>query len=181
VERETWRLEVMDRAGERRAARAPLTREAGTALDFAGLLRRAERHRVQYLKGVTCNNLGEPLRHGACGRASRSVIWLARPVLNVRRFFYYGYHDDDPAQIFQSSLPIGRVLEDQEDLCLRFDVLTKTKQPELPRYWTTRDRAGDLAALSAGRRGPPRDRGRDLPPEAWCKRNWPNSFIHRRS
>jgi hypothetical protein len=32
-------------------------------------------------------------------------------------------------------------LGDQEDLRLRFDVLTKTKQPELHRYWTQRDRA----------------------------------------
>ena len=32
-------------------------------------------------------------------------------------------------------------LADQEELRLRFDVLTKTKQPELHRYWTTRDRA----------------------------------------
>jgi hypothetical protein len=42
----------------------------------------------------------------------RVVVWMARPVENVRRVFYYGYHNDDPAQIFQSSLPIGRVLED---------------------------------------------------------------------
>ena len=27
---------------------------------------------------------------------------------------------------------------------LRFDVLTKTKQPELLRYWTTRDRAANV-------------------------------------
>ena len=39
-------------------------------------------------------------------------MWLARPVENVRRVFYYGYHNDDPAQVFRSSLPIGRVLED---------------------------------------------------------------------
>jgi len=31
-------------------------------------------------------------------------------------------------------------LGDQEDFRLRFDVLTKTKQPELCRYWTQRDR-----------------------------------------
>ena len=30
----------------------------------------------------------------------------------MRRVYYYGYHNDDPAQRFQSSLPIGRVLED---------------------------------------------------------------------
>ena len=33
---------------------------------------------------------------------------------------------------------------DQEDVRLRFDVLTKTRQPELHRYWTTRDRAANL-------------------------------------
>ena len=51
-------------------------------------------------------------------------------------------------------------LADQEDLRLRFDVLTKTKQSELHRYWTTRDRAANvrlyrlaaeiLAAVDAG-------------------------------
>ena len=35
-------------------------------------------------------------------------------------------------------------LADQEDLRLRFDVLTKTKQPELHRYWTQRDRAANV-------------------------------------
>jgi len=32
---------------------------------------------------------------------------------------------------------------DQEDVRLRFDVLTKTRVPELVRYWTTRDRAAN--------------------------------------
>jgi putative RecB family exonuclease len=32
-------------------------------------------------------------------------------------------------------------LGEQEDVRLRFDVLTKTRQPELHRYWTQRDRA----------------------------------------
>jgi putative RecB family exonuclease len=35
-------------------------------------------------------------------------------------------------------------LGDQEDIRLRFDVLTKTKQPELHRYWTQRDRAANV-------------------------------------
>jgi putative RecB family exonuclease len=35
-------------------------------------------------------------------------------------------------------------LADQEDLRLRFDVLTKTKQPELHRYWTRRDREANV-------------------------------------
>jgi hypothetical protein len=35
-------------------------------------------------------------------------------------------------------------LGDQEDLRLRFDVLTKTKHPELRCYWTQRDRAASV-------------------------------------
>ena len=35
-------------------------------------------------------------------------------------------------------------LGDQEDLRLRFDVLTKSKQPELCRHWTQRDRAASI-------------------------------------
>src|SRR5207253_5535975 len=70
-------------------------------------------HAVRYMKGVTCNNIGEPLGMGLWeGVPLRVVVWQARPVENLRRVFYYGYHNDDPAQIFQSSLPIGRVLED---------------------------------------------------------------------
>jgi DMSO/TMAO reductase YedYZ molybdopterin-dependent catalytic subunit len=42
----------------------------------------------------------------------RELIWLTQPVENLRRVFYYGYHNDEPAQMFRSSLPIGRVLED---------------------------------------------------------------------
>ena len=38
-------------------------------------------------------------------------------------------------------------LADQEDLRLRFDVLTKTKRPELHRYWTRRDRAANRRLL----------------------------------
>jgi len=30
--------------------------------------------------------------------------------------FYHGYHNDDPKQLFRSSLPVGRVLEDPDDL-----------------------------------------------------------------
>src|SRR5262249_10467999 len=35
-------------------------------------------------------------------------------------------------------------LADQSDVRLRFDVLTKTKQPELHRYWPSRDRAANV-------------------------------------
>ncbi|MBM3835121.1 MAG: hypothetical protein FJ403_17980 [Verrucomicrobia bacterium] len=42
----------------------------------------------------------------------REIIWRTEPRENLRRVFYYGYHNDDPKQMFRSSLPIGRVFED---------------------------------------------------------------------
>ena len=92
---------------------APLAKDLGTALDFEGLLKLGREHGVRYLKGVTCNNLGEPLGMGLWeGVPLRVVIWMARPVANVRRVLYHGYHNDDPRQLFQSTLPIWRVLEE---------------------------------------------------------------------
>jgi DMSO/TMAO reductase YedYZ molybdopterin-dependent catalytic subunit len=73
----------------------------------------AEKHAVRFLKVMTCNNGDSPLGMGLWeGVPLREVIWLARPVNNIRRVYYHGYHNDDPKQLFQSSLPIGRVLED---------------------------------------------------------------------
>jgi DMSO/TMAO reductase YedYZ molybdopterin-dependent catalytic subunit len=46
----------------------------------------------------------------------RTLVWLAKPRENLRRVFYYGYHNDDPKQMFRSSLPVGRVLEDYDGL-----------------------------------------------------------------
>ncbi len=113
LERETWRLEVVADPTSDARLDNPLSIEAGTPLDFAGLLRLGERHGVRYLKGMTCNNLGEPLGMGLWeGVPLREVVWLAQPTLNVRRVAYFGYHNDAPAQIFRSTLPFGRVLED---------------------------------------------------------------------
>jgi DMSO/TMAO reductase YedYZ molybdopterin-dependent catalytic subunit len=113
LERETWQLEIVADPETDAEVSAPLTREQGTAIDFETLLRLGAEHGVRLLKGVTCNNLGEPLGMGLWeGVPLRVLVWLARPVRNIRRVFYYGYHHDNPAEIFQSSLPIGRVLED---------------------------------------------------------------------
>jgi DMSO/TMAO reductase YedYZ molybdopterin-dependent catalytic subunit len=115
--RETWRLEVVsDPANPARLA-GELTRANGRALDFAGLLKLGETHAVRFPKVMTCLNLGCPLGMGLWeGIPLREVIWLTRPRENLRRVFYYGYHNDDPKQMFRSSLPIGRVLEDPFDL-----------------------------------------------------------------
>jgi hypothetical protein len=111
--RETWRLEVVADPESNSQIERPLSKADGTALDFDGLLKLAEKHAVRYLKVMTCNNGDSPLGMGLWeGVPLREVLWLARPKQNVRHIFYYGYHNDDPKQMFQCWLPVNRVLED---------------------------------------------------------------------
>ena len=68
------------------------------------------------------------------------MIWLAEPKRNVRRVFYYGYHNDDPKQRFQSSLSIGRVLEDLPRmepviLCYKLNGQWLTSKRGRPKRW----------------------------------------------
>ena len=114
---ETWQLEVVSDPENKADLENPLTKAAGTALNWDGLMRLAEKQAVSFGKVMTCNNIGRPLGMGFWeGVPLRNVIWMAKPTENVRRVFYHGYHNDDPQQIFRSSLPIGRVLEDPFDL-----------------------------------------------------------------
>ena len=111
--KESWQLEVVPDPGSDAKLENPLSKESGTALDWNGLQKLAETRAVRYMKVMTCNNRAEPLGMGLWeGVPLRDVIWMARPTGNVRRIFYHGYHNQDPEQLFQSSLPIGRVLAD---------------------------------------------------------------------
>jgi DMSO/TMAO reductase YedYZ molybdopterin-dependent catalytic subunit len=113
LERETWKLEVIADPQSNSVLESPLTHERGTAFTFDALLRLAEKKATRYLKVITCNNIVSPLGMGLWeGVPLRDVLWLARPKENIRHVFYYGYHNDDPKQIFQCWLPINRVLED---------------------------------------------------------------------
>ena len=115
--RETWRLEVVSDPDNPAKIGKPLTKTDGTALDFEALVKLGETHAVRFPKVMTCLNLGCPLGMGLWeGVPLREVIWLTKPREDLRRVFYYGYHNDDPTQMFRSSLPIGRVLEDPFDL-----------------------------------------------------------------
>jgi DMSO/TMAO reductase YedYZ molybdopterin-dependent catalytic subunit len=110
---ETWQLEVVPDPESNAEVERPLSKAAGTALDWAGLMKLAETKVVRYMFVMSCTNGKTPCGMGLWeGVPLRDVIWLAKPTGNVRRVFYYGYHNDDPEQRFQSSLPIGRVLED---------------------------------------------------------------------
>ena len=113
LSRETWQLEVIADPGSNAKVRDPLSIALGNAMDWTGLMRLAEERAVRYMQVMSCTNAGKPLGMGLWeGVPLRDVIWLARPTGNVRRVFYYGFHNNDPKQRFQSSLPIGRVLED---------------------------------------------------------------------
>ena len=115
--RDTWKLEVISDPEDPARLRSPLTVANGTALDFAALMQLAQRHAVRFTKVMTCLNIGCPLGTGLWeGIPLREVLWLTRPRENLRRVFYYGYHNDDEQQLFRSSLPVSRVLEDQFDL-----------------------------------------------------------------
>ncbi|MCX8035528.1 MAG: molybdopterin-dependent oxidoreductase [Candidatus Sumerlaeia bacterium] len=125
LHRDTWQLEVVADSGQEAgpagqvgqdgAAKIenPLSKELGTALDFAALMKLAEKHAVRFMSVMTCTNGRQPFGMGLWeGVPLREVIWLTRPVANIRRVHYYGYHNNDPKQKFQSSLPMDRVLED---------------------------------------------------------------------
>ncbi len=111
--RDTWRLEVVSDPENPVRLRKPLQKNDGTALDFTALLKLAEKHAVRFPKLMTCLNIGCPLGMGIWeGVPLREVVWMTGPREDLRRVFYFGYHNDDPKQMFKSSLPIGRVFED---------------------------------------------------------------------
>lgn len=109
--RETWKLKLISDPD------APATIGKPRDIDFATLLTLGGKKAVRFAKVMTCLNIGCPLGMGIWeGVPLRTLIWTTNPTANLRRVYYYGYHNDDPKQMFKSSLPIGRVLEDYDDL-----------------------------------------------------------------
>lgn len=115
--RETWRLEVLPDPDKPTKLHKPMKKSDGTALDFDGLMKIAETKAVRFAKVMTCLNIGCPLGMGIWeGAPLREVIWRTEPTAFFRRVFYHGYHNDDPKQMFRSSLPVDRVLSDHYGL-----------------------------------------------------------------
>jgi DMSO/TMAO reductase YedYZ molybdopterin-dependent catalytic subunit len=115
LDRDTWQLEVIADPTSDVQIENPLSKELGTALDWAGLMALAEKHAVRYMKAMTCLNVDRVFGMGLWeGVPLRDVVWMTRPMANLRRVWYHGYHNDPakPGPGFQSSLSINRVLED---------------------------------------------------------------------
>lgn len=115
---ETWRLEITaDAAVHEGISQAPqlgreLTLANGTALDYQTLLDLGKKHRVMFLKAMQCLNIATPLGQGLWeGVPLREVLHLCGKLVNVRRIYFWGYHNNDPAQLFQSSLSYSQVME----------------------------------------------------------------------
>lgn len=115
---ETWRLEISADATPNPAIRdrAGLSKSfslsEGTALDFAALLELGKRHEVKFLKAMQCLNIPTPLGQGLWeGVPLREVLRLCGALRNVRRIYYWGFHNNDPKQLFQSSLSYTQAME----------------------------------------------------------------------
>lgn len=145
---DTWQLEVLADPESNSEVQQPLSRKPGTALNWDGLMKMAEKKAVRFMSVMSCTNDPNPCGMGLWeGVPLREVIWLARPTSNIRRVFYYGYHNDDPKQRFQGSLPIGRVLEDppgEQPIILCYKLNNK---------WLTSKRGGPVRMLVPGEYG----------------------------
>ena len=101
---ETWRLEIVAEGGAKIAQ--PVT------LDFPALMELGKTHGIKFIKALQCLNIAQPLGQGLWeGIPLREVLSLVGAYSNVRRVHYSGFHNDDPKQIFQSSLSLTEVLE----------------------------------------------------------------------
>ena len=116
---ETWRLELTaDPFVEEphtkvpASVERPLTRADGTAMDLPALLELGRQQEVNCLHVMQCLNLATPLGQGLwTGVPLREVLRLCRKMNNVRRIYFWGYHNNDPKQIFQSSVSYTQAME----------------------------------------------------------------------
>lgn len=116
---ETWRLEITaDPFVEYPHTKIPATLSKphtiadGTALDLPALMELGRKHEVHYFKAMQCLNIEAPLGQGVwTGVPLRELLRQCGRMLAVRRIYYWGFHYDDPKQIFKSSLSYTQAME----------------------------------------------------------------------
>ncbi len=115
---ETWRLEIVadtftsDVVKEPASLGKQFTLDGGNALDLPALIELGKKHSVKFLKAFQCLNIASPLGQGLWeGVPLREVLRLCGPMKNVRRIYYSGFHNNDPKQLFQSSLTYTEAME----------------------------------------------------------------------
>jgi hypothetical protein len=115
---ETWRMEITadgtpnPAIKDRASISKPHTLADGTALDLPALLELGRKHEVKFLKAMQCLNIPNPLGQGLWeGVPLREVLRLCGTMRNVRRIYYWGFHNNDPKQLFQSSVSYTQAME----------------------------------------------------------------------
>ena len=89
-----------------------LTLAEGNALDLPTLMELGKKHEVHFLKAMQCLNLDTPLGQGLwTGVPLREVLKLCGKMTNVRRIYFWGYHNNDPKQVFKSSVSYTQCFE----------------------------------------------------------------------
>jgi DMSO/TMAO reductase YedYZ molybdopterin-dependent catalytic subunit len=107
---DTWCLEIDAHEGAK--IDKPRRIAEKTALDLQAILALGQKHGVKFLKAMQCNNIALPLGQGLWeGVPLRNVLSTAGKMSNVRRVYYWGFHNNDPKQMFRSSLAINQVLD----------------------------------------------------------------------
>ncbi len=107
---ETWRLEIVS-DGSSKLDR-PRRLEDNSAIALPALLELGKKHGVKFLKAMQCLNIAQPLGQGLWeGVPLRDVLRLAGKVDKIRRVYWWGFHNNDPKQRFQSSLGYNQVME----------------------------------------------------------------------
>jgi DMSO/TMAO reductase YedYZ molybdopterin-dependent catalytic subunit len=106
----TWRLEIVS-DGTAEVAN-PRTIDKANAIDLAMLENLGKQHGRRFLKAMQCLNISQPLGQGLWeGVPVREVLKLVGRINNIRRVYYWGYHNNDPKQLFQSSMSYTQVME----------------------------------------------------------------------
>jgi DMSO/TMAO reductase YedYZ molybdopterin-dependent catalytic subunit len=107
---ESWRLEIVSDGSTQ--IPKPRKLEDGTAIDLATLQDLGKGHGIKFLKAMQCLNIAQPLGQGLWeGVPLREVLKLVGKVSDIRRVYYWGFHNNDPKQLFQSSLGYNQVME----------------------------------------------------------------------
>lgn len=114
-----WRLEIVaddqldpPLVKHKAVLEKPKLIKNNTAINYQQLLEIGKTRSVKLIKAIQCLNIPTPLGQGLWeGVVLRDVLNLCGRINHVRRVYYWGFHNRDPAQKFQSSLSYSQVFE----------------------------------------------------------------------
>jgi DMSO/TMAO reductase YedYZ molybdopterin-dependent catalytic subunit len=107
---ETWRCEIVSDGTSEIAN--PRTIAKDNAIDLPLLEKLGQQHGRRFLKAMQCLNIARPLGQGLWeGVPLREVLKLVGRINNIRRIYYWGFHNNDPKQLFQSSMSYTQAME----------------------------------------------------------------------